>query len=63
MLLEEFLKPLDMTQQQLAKHMGWTYAKVNEIVNEKRGVSPKVALSFSDAFGPTPEFWLNLQKN
>lgn len=61
MLLEEFLKPLGLTQQSLAKHMGWTYAKVNEIVNGKRGVSPEVALSLSDAFSNTPQFWMNLQ--
>ena len=61
MLLEEFLKPLNLTQQSFAKHMGWTYAKVNEIVNGKRGVSPEVALSLSDAFSNTPQFWMNLQ--
>lgn len=61
MLLEEFLKPLGLTQQSFAKHMGWTYAKVNEIINGKRGVSPEVALSLSDAFSNTPQFWMNLQ--
>ncbi|MCH2533124.1 MAG: HigA family addiction module antitoxin [Bdellovibrionales bacterium] len=61
MLLEEFLKPLNLTQQSFAKHMGWTYAKVNEIVNGKRGVSPEVALSLADAFSNTPQFWMNLQ--
>lgn len=61
MLLEEFLKPLGLTQQSFAKHMGWTYAKVNEIVNGKRGVSPEVALSLADAFSNTPQFWMNLQ--
>ncbi len=61
MLLEEFLKPLDLTQQSFAKQMGWTYAKVNEIVNGKRGVSPEVALSFADAFSNTPQFWMNQQ--
>lgn len=61
MLLEEFLKPLEMTQQSFARHMGWTYAKVNEIVNGKRGISPEVALSLADAFSNTPQFWMNLQ--
>ncbi len=61
MLLEEFLKPHGFTQQSFAKHMGWTYAKVNEIVNGKRGVSPEVALSLADAFANTPQFWMNLQ--
>ena len=61
MLLEEFLRPLGLTQQSFAKHMGWTYAKVNEIINGKRGVSPEVALSLADAFSNTPQFWMNLQ--
>jgi len=61
MLLEEFLKPLGLTQLSFSKHMGWTYAKVNEIVNGKRGVSPEVALSLADAFSNTPQFWMNLQ--
>ena len=62
-LLEEFLKPLGLSQMDLQKHTGWTYAKINEIVNGKRGISAKTALAFSDIFKTSPEFWLNLQAN
>lgn len=61
MLLEEFLKPLGLSQLGFSKQMSWTYAKVNEIVNGKRGVSPEVALSLADAFSTTPQFWMNMQ--
>ena len=60
-LSEEFLKPLGITQTKLASHLGWSHAKINEIVNAKRGVTAKTALAFSDTFGTTAEFWMNLQ--
>ncbi|MCX7125240.1 MAG: HigA family addiction module antitoxin [Gammaproteobacteria bacterium] len=63
MLLKEFLEPLGLTQKAFAQHLGWTYARLNEIVNSKRGVSAESALAFSDALGISPEFWLNLQRN
>ena len=62
-LLHDFLEPMKRTQQDFAKHLDWTYAKVNEIVNGKRGVSEEAALCFSDALGTSPQFWLNLQAN
>lgn len=62
-LQEEFLKPIGITQTKLAAHLGWAHAKVNEIINGKRGVSPEAALSLSDVFGTSPDVWLNLQKN
>lgn len=62
-LQEEFLSPLGISQSALATHLGWTHAKVNEIVNEKRGITPAVALGLADALGTTPDFWLNLQVN
>ena len=63
MLLKEFLEPMELTQKDLAVHLGWTYARVNEIVNGKRGVSADSALALADAFQIEPEFWLNLQRN
>ena len=62
-LLEEFLKPMGMSQAQFARHLGgtWTQPKVNAICREKRGITEEVALDFSDALGTSPEFWLNLQ--
>ncbi len=62
-LNKEFLEPMGISQTKLAKHLGWSHAKVNEIVNGKRGVSPEAALSLSDAFRTSAEFWLNLQRN
>lgn len=62
-LLHDFLEPMNRTQQDFAKHLNWTYAKVNEIVNAKRGVSEETALCFSDAFGTSAQFWMNLQAN
>lgn len=63
MLLEEFLKPMNLTQKQLAAHLGWTYAKLNEIVHGKRGITPETALDLADALNMEPEFWLNLQRD
>lgn len=59
MLLEEFLKPLGMTQVELAEKIHVSYPRVNEIVNGKRGVTPDTALRLSALFGTSPEFWLN----
>lgn len=61
-LREEFLKPHGLTQRDLADQLHWTRAKVNEIVNGRRGITPDAALAFSELFGTTPEFWLNLQQ-
>ena len=61
MLLEEFLKPMGITQQQLAREIKVPYQRVNEIVNQRRGLTPGTALRLSKAFGNTPDFWLNLQ--
>ena len=61
MLREEFLKPMDLTQRELAEGIHVPYRRVNEIVNEKRGVTPSTALRLSKFFGNTPGFWMNLQ--
>jgi antitoxin HigA-1 len=62
-LLEEFLKPMEISQEQFAKHLGgtWTQPKISAIICQKRGITEAIALDFADAFGTTPEFWLNLQ--
>jgi len=62
-LNEEFLKPLRISQNSLASHLGWSHAKVNEIVHGRRGITPETALSLADVLGTTPDLWLNLQKN
>jgi addiction module HigA family antidote len=61
MLLEEFLKPLSMTQTELAERIGVSYVRMNEIVNGKRRITPSTALRLARAFGTSPEFWLNGQ--
>lgn len=63
MLLEEFLKPLGMTQVELAAKIHVSYPRVNEIVNGKRGVTPDTALRLAALFGTSAEFWLNGQRN
>ena len=61
MLLEEFLKPLDVTQRQLADAIGVPYQRVNEIVNRRRGITPSTALRLSQYFGTSSGFWMNGQ--
>ncbi|HEX4044117.1 MAG TPA: HigA family addiction module antitoxin [Gammaproteobacteria bacterium] len=63
MLLKEFLNPMEITQKEFSEHLGWTYARLNEIINGRRGVSAESALAFADAFKMEPEFWLNLQRD
>lgn len=62
-LAEDFLKPMGISQTKLAVHLGWSHAKVNEIIHGKRGVSIEAALAFADAFGTSAQFWINLQMN
>lgn len=63
MLLEEFLKPLGMTQAMLADRIHVSYPRINEIINGRRGVTPDTALRLAKLFGTSPEFWLNGQRN
>lgn len=63
MLLEEFLKPLGMTQVAFANHIGVPRQRINKIIRGKRGVTPETAWLLSQALGTTPEFWMNLQRN
>ena len=60
-LLEEFLNPFGMSQVAFAMHIGVPTQRINEIMRGKRGVTPGTAWLFAQAFGTTPEFWLNLQ--
>jgi len=63
MLLEEFLKPLRMTQSELAERIHVSFPRINELVNGRRGVTPDTALRLARLLGTTPEFWLNQQRN
>lgn len=62
-LLRDYLEPWGLSQKQFAEHLGWTYARLNEIINMRRGVTADSALSFAQAFNMEPEFWLNLQRD
>lgn len=61
MLLEEFLKPLGITQTQFAARICVSYVRLNEIINGRRGVTPDTALRLEKALGMSAQFWLNLQ--
>jgi len=63
MLLKEFLEPLGISQSKLARHLGWPYTKINEIINGKRRVSSDDALTIGEALNIDPVFWLNLQRD
>ncbi|HEX2979189.1 MAG TPA: HigA family addiction module antitoxin [Anaerolineaceae bacterium] len=60
-LLEEFLKPLEVSQVTFARHVGVPLQRINEIVRGKRGITPDTAWRFAQSLGTTPEFWMNLQ--
>ena len=60
-LKEEFLIPLNITQSQLAKDLNTSFRAINEIVNEKRGITVEMALRLSKYFGTSPQLWLNIQ--
>lgn len=61
-LREEYLKPLDMSVNALAEALHLTATRINDIVRERRGVTPDTALRLARYFDTSPEFWLNLQK-
>ena len=61
MLLEEFLIPMGITQQELANAIHVPYQRINEIVRGRRGVTPSTALRLAKFFGVSADFWLNLQ--
>lgn len=60
-LEKEFLEPLNITQSQLAKDLNSSFRTINEIVNEKRSISPEMAIRLAKYFGTSEELWLNLQ--
>ena len=60
-LLEDFLRPMEISQTQLADHIGDHAPKINDIIQGRRGISPVMAWKLSRALGTSPEFWTNLQ--
>lgn len=61
MLLLEFLEPMAISQKALADAIHVPYQRVNEIINQKRGITPATALRLAKYFGMSADFWLNLQ--
>lgn len=60
-LLEEFLKPMQLSQNRLALDIGVHPRRINEIVLGKRGITAETALRLARYFGISPQFWLGLQ--
>ena len=63
MLREEFLPDYGLTVAQLAKRLGVSRQSVNELIRERRAVSPDMALRLARLFGTSPEYWANMQRN
>jgi addiction module HigA family antidote len=62
-LFEEFVKPLELTQAELARRLGVSYPRLNEIVKCRRSVTPDTALRLSRVLGMSADFWLGLQQD
>ena len=60
-LLEEFIEPAGISQAALARRLGWTRTRMNELIRGKRGVSAEAALDLADALGTSARLWMNLQ--
>jgi addiction module HigA family antidote len=61
MLLEEFLRPAGKSQAAFAREIGWSKARLNELIKGKRGVTAEAALDLAEALGTSPRLWMNLQ--
>ena len=61
MLLEEFLKPMALSQRDVANGIRVPYQRVNELINGRRGITPATALRLAKYFGNSADFWMNLQ--
>ncbi len=62
-LLELYLKPMGMSQLELARRMGVPIQRVNTLVNGKRDMSPETAILLSRVLKTTSQYWMNLQMN
>ncbi len=60
-LLEEFLLPAKITQAAFAKKLGWTKAKLNELIKGKRGITAITAIDLASGLGTSAKLWMNLQ--
>ncbi|PKO09984.1 MAG: addiction module antidote protein, HigA family [Chloroflexi bacterium HGW-Chloroflexi-2] len=62
MLLEEYLKPMGLTQRELADAILVPYQRINDIVNGRSEITPSSALRLAKYFNTSPDFWMNLQR-
>jgi addiction module HigA family antidote len=60
-LQEEFLKPAGITQIAFARKLGWTRARLNELIKGKRGITAEAALDLARVLGTSAKLWMNLQ--
>ena len=60
-LLEEFLAPEGITQSAFAEKIGWTRARLNELIKGKRGIMAEAALDLAEVLGTSAMLWMNLQ--
>jgi len=60
-LLKEFLEPMGISQNKLARDIDVPITRINDIIHAKRGITADTALRLGAYFGTTPEFWINLQ--
>ena len=61
MLLEEFMRPMGLTQRDLAKAIRVSYQRINALLNGRRGITPSTALRLAKYFNMSADFWMNLQ--
>jgi addiction module HigA family antidote len=60
-LFEEFLEPAGISQTEFARRIGWTRARLNELIKGKRGVTAEAALDLAELLGTSAKLWMNLQ--
>ncbi|MGB5539682.1 MAG: HigA family addiction module antitoxin [Gammaproteobacteria bacterium] len=60
-LLEEFLQPAGITQAAFAGQLGWTRARLNELIRGKRGITAESALDLAEVLGTSAKLWMNMQ--
>ena len=60
-LLEEFLQPAGITQTAFSGQLGWTRARLNELIKGKRGITAESALDLAEVLGTSAKLWMNLQ--
>lgn len=62
-LREDYIKERNLTITEVAEGLGITRSSLSAVCNEHSGISSELAVKLSEAFGNTPQFWINLQKN